>query len=144
MSFKNFFIKTINTFFIIVTLVSVAMGVSGLIFAPDAAFSYGILFSPVIFGLLSVLPHFVFYSKKELSFKAQILRAILHLFLLEILLVSFVMIVNKISFINMIPIIIAIFIVDVLVHLISWGLDCRLAASLNESLKQLQTQNGGR
>lgn len=138
MSFTEYLKQTISNFFIVVTLVSVAMATAGLIVSPDTRFSYAVLYSPFLFGLISVLPSLVFYSKKELSLKAQLIRNILHLLLIEILIVSALKLLNNISLVESVALMISILIVYVLATFITWLLDSRLANSLTKSLRNLQ------
>jgi uncharacterized membrane protein len=126
-------------FFIIVTCVSVVIGTLGLIYEPSKRFGYEAYFSPLIFGAISTISSFVTYSKKELTIRQMIFRNVLQLLVLECLILttgySFgimkdTMILTSVA--------LSIIIVFVIVHLISWIIDFKTAANLNDSLKVYQ------
>ena len=71
--------NNIMSFFIIVTLVNIAIFVSGMILAPEEKLSYSAFIVPVIDGILGVIPGLVMYSKRELTVKQIIVRDIIQL-----------------------------------------------------------------
>jgi hypothetical protein len=76
-------------YFIITTCVTAAIAVMGLSLDPAARFGYEAFFSPLIFGLVGLLPSFVTYSRKELSFRQTLIRKALHIIVLEAMLLAF-------------------------------------------------------
>lgn len=54
-----------------------------LVFDPDSVFGMDYLGKMFLFALAGDLPSLVFYSKRELSHKEQVVRKLIHLFLLE-------------------------------------------------------------
>jgi Ca2+/Na+ antiporter len=83
MSFTEFTQKILRNYFIIVTGIIVVIALLGSSFYPEDSLRYNAFFSPLIYGAVAVLPSFVLYSKKELTFKQMLFRRILHFGLLE-------------------------------------------------------------
>lgn len=138
MSKSEFMKKTLMSFFIVVTLVNVAMAVLGMIYDKGRTFGYNAFFSPIIFGVLGVLPSIVTYSKRELTFKQMAVRKILQLVLLEAVLILFVLI-NHISETKAIfPFAVSVFVVAVVVQMLLWVLDYNQAKKLNVILDEYQ------
>ncbi len=81
--------NNIMSFFIIVTLVNIAIFVSGMILAPDEKLDYTAFIVPVIDGLLGVIPGLVMYSKRELTVKQIIVRDIIQLASVELIIYFF-------------------------------------------------------
>lgn len=139
MSFNDFFKKCLMDFFIIVTCISVVIGIIGLIYEPNRTFGYEAFFSPLIFGAISILPSFVTYSKKELTIKQMVFRNLLQLLILEclILITGYLLGIMKDERI-LISVGISVIIVYIIVQLISWIIDSKTAAILNKNLKVYQ------
>lgn len=139
MSFNDFLKKCLMNFFIIVTCVSVVIGVIGLIYEPNRRFGYEAYFSPLIFGLISIIPSFVTYSNKELTVKQMIFRNLLQLLVIECLILItgyyFELMKDKMIFVS---VALSIVIVFIIVHLISLIIDYKTAAILTEKLKSYQ------
>jgi hypothetical protein len=66
-----------------------AIGILGMNLEPTARFGYEAYFSPLLFGLISVIPSFAMYARKELSFHQILIRKIIYVILLETLLIIF-------------------------------------------------------
>lgn len=86
MSGKDFLKQMISSFFVVVTLVNIAMAVLGRIYQPGQQFGYDAFLAPVIYGFLSMIPVAVMYSEKELTVKQLYLRKVLQLFSIELIL----------------------------------------------------------
>lgn len=143
MNKRDFLKHILTSFFIVVTLVNIAMAVLGLLYDSNRRFGYEAFFSPIIFGVLGMLPTIVTYSKKELTMKQMLLREVLQLFLLETLLISFVFTNNVIDRFIIIPFAFTVFIIAVMVQFILWGLDCKKAKSLTIELRKYQNDFKG-
>ena len=145
MSPKEFLKEVLSTYFIVVTLVVVCMLVLGTVFQPNQTFGYDVFFSPLLYGLLGVLPMIITYSKKELSIRQTLVRKGLQLLALEGVLMLLGFGSNGLSKDEM-PLIgafaISVFVIFVLVHLISYFLDCGQAARLNRELELLKQSEG--
>lgn len=142
MSIKAFLKRRLLEYCIITTCVTAVTAILGLSISPEVRFGYEAFFSPLLFGLLSLIPSLVMYSRKELSFRQAIIRKVLHLLLLEALLTAFghwngmFQASGDIAFFM-----ITVFAVYILVHLISWQLDRKEAGEINKTLKALQSRS---
>ena len=89
MTKKEFMYHIIRMFFVIVTLINIAMSIVGKIVQPDLTFGYHVLILPVIYAAVSVIPMLVMYSDHELTVKEVIVRKIIQFLLIEVILVIF-------------------------------------------------------
>lgn len=143
MNFKAFLKSCLMDYFIITTCVTAAMAVLGQALDPEARFGYEAFFSPLIFGLISVLPSLITYSPKELSFRQALMRKVLHFIVLEAMLIGFGFWFDVLhdladaAFFSL-----TVFIVYLTVSLISWQSDKKDAGKINQMLKSLQGRNG--
>lgn len=138
---KEFFKSILLSFFIIVTLINIAMFVLGSIFQPELRFGYNAFLSPLIYGLISIIPCMVMYSKKELTVKKLIIRKIIQLLSIEGILGLLVFGFQSPQKENtqlMVSFSISIFVIYVLEHLISWLLDVQTAKRMTEDLQHYQ------
>lgn len=142
MNIKDFLKKCLLEYCIITTCVTAATAILGLTIYPEAKFGYDSFFSPLLFGLLSLVPSSVTYSRKELSYRQTVMRKVLHLLLLEATLTAFGLWTGMfhapadIAFFA-----VTVFIVYLMVHLISWLIDRKEADEINKTLKTLQGKN---
>ena len=142
MTKKEFAIKLLNMFFIVTTLITIVMGVMGLIWERDRLLTYEVMFSPVIIGFISVLPSIVMYSKKELTLRQLVFRKVLHLFLLEIELIAFSKIMGIWNKVIGFPFVISILIVAVFVQVFLWLVGVQRANTITNELKAFQKEYG--
>ncbi len=139
MSFKSFLKKCIAQYFIITTCITAATGILGMNLEPGARFGYEAYFSPLLFGLISVLPSFAMYARKELSFHQMLIRKIIHVLLLEALLIVFGVTAGLLhNLTDSISFAIAVFAVYLIASVISWQLDLKEAGEINNTLKSFQ------
>ena len=139
MSFKTFLKKCLLEFFIITTCVTAAIAILGLTLDSAAKFGYESFFSPLIFGLISLLPSFVTYSRKELSFRQTLIRKVLHITVLESMLIGFGFWAGILhDAVGTSLFALTVFIVYLTVNLISGKLDQKDASEINKTLKSLQ------
>ena len=138
-NFKTFLKRCLLEYFIITTCITAATGVLGLTLDPTAKFGYESYFSPLFFGFVSLIPSFLTYSQKELSFRQTILRKVLHVIALEAILivVGFKVEILRVPA-DALFFALAVFIVYIAVNLISWKLDQKNADEINKKLKSLQ------
>ncbi len=135
---KDFLKSLFTNFFIVVTLVTIAMGILGLTFDADRTFGYEAYFFPLFYSILSMLPAIVMYTKKELSIRKTLLRKLLQLALIEFLLLGF-MIMNGFHEIRLLVTqAIVILLITLSVTGISWLLDIKSARELNKDLVEYQ------
>lgn len=83
MKLKDFLFRQLMLFFILTTLITVAIMILGLVFDPDAELKYDAMASPLVFAALGVLPGMIMYSPRELTIKQVIFRKIIQLLLIE-------------------------------------------------------------
>lgn len=139
MSFIEFSKKMLMRFFIIVTGINVAIAVLGLSFYPKQRLYYDAFFSPIIFGAAAVLPAYVLYSKKELTFRQMLIRRIIHFVLLEMLQIGIAYLTGYMnSFRNIAMLFLAVLAVYLFTSLIAWTIDSRTAVEINKGLQRLQ------
>jgi hypothetical protein len=139
MSLKAFLKKCLIEYFIITTCVTAAIGVLGMSLDPATKFGYEAYFSPLLFGLVSLVPSLATYSRKELTFRQMLIRKLFHFALLETMLIAFghwAGILHGVG--DTASFALAVFIVYLAVSLINWRLDSREASEINKTLKTLQ------
>ena len=76
MSFKQFFIEKLSLFFMLTTLITIAIFVIGSAFDADARFGYAAMMTPLRYAACCVLPTFATYSRRELKKKELIILAL--------------------------------------------------------------------
>lgn len=142
MSLKAFLKRCLMEYFIITTCVTAAIAILGLSLDPAAKLGYEAYFSPLVFGLVSLVPSFITYSRKELSFRQALVRKVFHVIVLEAMLIAFGFWAGILhgavdaSFFGL-----AVFIVYLAVNFISWQLDKKDACEINKTLKSLQDRS---
>ena len=139
MSLKAFLKRCLMEYFIITTCVTAAIAILGLSLDPAAKFGYEAYFSPLLFGLVSLVPSLVTYSRKELTFRQTLIRKLFHFALLEAMLITFghwAEILRGLG--DTASFALTVFIVYLAVNLICWHLDSREASEINKTLKALQ------
>ncbi|MBQ1490578.1 MAG: hypothetical protein IIZ39_01355 [Blautia sp.] len=83
MNFRRFLLHQITLFFMLSTLITVAVSLMGSMFDSEARFGYDVLLEPLQYAALCLLPTFVTWSRRELSLKELLWRKALMLLLLE-------------------------------------------------------------
>ena len=83
MEFKRFLINKLILFFMLSTLITVAVSLIGTAYDSDARFGYNALLTPIEYAALCMLPTFVTWSRRELTAKELLTRKALLLVLLE-------------------------------------------------------------
>lgn len=85
MNLKNKFVRAINLYFMLVTLITILMMALGMTFDGERTFSYSAYASPLIYAAIGVIPVFIQGNEKELSVKRLVLRRITGLAIIEII-----------------------------------------------------------
>lgn len=133
-----------GSYFISVTLINVAIYVTGTMFRPEQKFGYDAFLSPLIFGFLTVIPSFIMYSKKELTVRQLLFRKGIQL-LLDIVIVLAVIFagneMNRDTVNAAVGVSVSIVIVFAAVLGIEWLLERRTAKELTEQLSAFQERN---
>ena len=83
MSLPQLLIKKLSLFFMLSTLITVAVSLIGSHFDSEAGLSYHALLSPLFYAACCVLPSFVTYSGRELKPREWVLRVALQFVLTE-------------------------------------------------------------
>ena len=141
---KELFDKMFRTYFVLVTLINVAIFVSGSITQPDSRFGYSVFIMPLLYALAGILPQLVMYSRHELSIKEILLRKLIQLLLIELLVNGIILSENALrpeytSIIKTISI--CIVLVFILANVISWIMDYTSAQKLTRDLAEFQAKN---
>lgn len=143
MDYRTFFTtKVMMSFFVSVVCITLAMGLFGILFEPNARFGYEAFFSPLLFGALATLPMQVTYSKRELSVVQTATRNIIHFVLLEAVILTTLLVLDILNGYWMtISMGVSISIIYASVHAILWLHDSRVATQLNGALRTMQNTN---
>ena len=81
------------------------------------------------------------YSKKELTIKQTIIRALMHLILLEAIILASLYLVGLLTSLSMaVSLGVSILLIDLTVNLVLWIQDSRTAKQFNEALVKLQKE----
>lgn len=142
MEFKRFIINKLILFFMLSTLIAVAVALIGSAFDPEGKLSYGVLLIPIEYAALCMLPTLVTYSKRELSPKALLVRKAIMLILLEavMMLIAFTSRVIDTSRVEVILVIAgSVLVIFVLVNLFTWLKDSAEAKKLNRDLEKFRS-----
>lgn len=132
------------SFFIIVTLVNIAIFICGIVLAPDEKLGYTAFIVPVIDGLLGVIPGLVMYSKRELTVRQMIVRDIIQLLSIELIILVFTFGFSGFSNVDVskfLAIVLSVAFVYVGVVVIMYLLDFRTAKKMTDDLKAFQKSN---
>ena len=143
MSFKEHLKAVMSQFFVIATLINLAIFILGEIFRPDDKFGYEAFLSPLIYAAISLVPMLCMYSKKELTIKQHIFRELLQLISIEIILIFLGLGAKCLEPENLAltaSFALSIFIIYVLVYVIAWLLDLNTAKQINTDLKSFQSK----
>lgn len=141
MEFKRFLVNKLILFFMLSTLITVAIFLIGVMFDADARFGYQAFLAPIEYAALCMLPTFVTWSKRELSPKQMLLRKTLMLVLLEaeILFFAFTSDVIDTARAEVVLVIAgSVLVIFVLVNLFLWLKDSAEAKKLNRDLESFQ------
>lgn len=144
MGFKHFLIRRLSLFFVLTTLITVAICVVGSIFDADAHFGYASMMTPLRYAACCVLPTFVTYSKRELKPKELMIRMLLELVLIEAVMLALafnspVIDTGRTSVVLVIAG--SVLAVYVMARVFSWLRDFAEAKDLNAQLVRFQQMN---
>ena len=137
--FKRFIINKLILFFMLSTLIAVAVSLTGSAFDPEGSLGYGAFLVPIKYAALCMLPTLVMYSKRELSPKAMLIRKAIMLVLLEgvMLFIAFTSdVIDTENAAVVITIAVSVLVIFVLVNLFIWLKDSAEAKKLNRDLEK--------
>ena len=141
MDLKRFLINRLILFFILSTLIAVAVSLIGSVFDADASLSYGSLLMPMEYAALCMLPTLVIYSRSELTPKAMLLRKALMLVLLEgvILFIAFTSPgIDTGSAGVVLALAVSVLVIFVLANFLLWLKDSAEAKTMNRDLEKFR------
>lgn len=133
--------NNLMSFFIIVTLVNIAIFICGIVLAPDENLGYTAFIVPVIDGLLGTIPGLVMYSKRELTVRQMIIRDIIQLLSIELIIIVFTFGFSGFSNVEipkLIAVVLSVAFVYAGVVFIMYLLDFRTAKKMTDDLKAFQ------
>ncbi|SEP55247.1 DUF3021 family protein [Butyrivibrio sp. TB] len=131
----------LNSFFITVTLINLAMLILGKLLEPEQVFGYEAFMYPLIYGLIGTIPSIVIRDKKELSVKQELIRKVMNMLLIIVLMLAFMFGGREITselIAAAVGVAISIVIIFVLVNLIIWWFDLKTAKDMTEDLLMYQ------
>lgn len=131
----------LNSFFITVTLINLAMLILGKLLEPEQVFGYEAFMYPLIYGLIGTIPSIVIRDKKELSVKQELIRKVMNMLLIIVLMLAFMFGGREITselIAAAVGVAISIVIIFVLVNLIIWWFDLKTAKDMTEDLLKYQ------
>ncbi|MBR4635216.1 MAG: DUF3021 family protein [Clostridia bacterium] len=141
MEFKRFIINKLILFFMLSTLIAVAVSLTGSAFDPDGKLGYGAFLVPIEYAALCLLPTLVTYSKRELPPRALLVRKLIMLILLEgvMLFIAFTSSVIDTSRADVVLVIAgSVLVIFVLANLFTWLKDSAEAKKLNRDLENFR------
>ncbi|MBQ5487354.1 MAG: DUF3021 family protein [Clostridia bacterium] len=144
MDIKRFIINKLILFFMLSTLITVAVALIGSAFAGEKSIGYKTMLMPIGYAALCMLPTFVTYSKRELSLKEMLLRKALMLVLLEgvmMLIVFTSPVIDSSDIRAVLTIAASVLVIFVLVNLFLWLKDSAEAKKMNRDLKKFLQQH---
>ena len=136
---------TMRSFFIIVTLINVAMLVIGKVLRPDQQFGYEAFAYPLIYGAITSIPGLFMGTTKEMSVAQAVIREIIQLMLIIVVLLVIMFggnIMNKDNLLPALSVVASVIVVFGLVNLIRWVLDKRTAEKMTADLEAYQRTFG--
>ncbi len=141
MSGKEFVNSIITSYFMLVTLITVAMLILGSVFETGESFGYEVFAYPLIYGVCGAISQGIMYSKKELTIKEVIIRKVIQLIFLEIVIPTVAFGGSDVLRTQpqvVVGMVISILVIFVLTHIIDWVLDSLSAKKMTEDLVRFQ------
>ncbi len=141
MEFKRFLVDKLSLFFMLSTLITIAVSLIGSLFDSTAVLDYGSLLTPVKYAGLCLLPTLVTWSGHELSLRELLVRKALMLVLLEGVIMCIAWTSPVIDTGNLQVVLTlgaSVLVIFLLVNLFLWLRDSAEARKMNEDLAMLQ------
>ncbi len=137
---------SLESFFISVTLINIAMLVLGMILRPGQRFGYEVFVYPLLYGLIGAVPPLIINVDRELSVRQVIIRKIFQMLLICVLLVAFIFggsPLNRETCISAACVALSVVLIYMAVNVISWFLDLKAARKMTADLMEFQKKNNG-
>lgn len=145
MNFKQFFVEKLSLFFMLTTLITIAIFVVGSAFDAEAHFGYDAMLTPLRYAACCVLPTFATYSRRELKKKELIARMALELILIEAVMLFFAFTSPAIDTTRISVVLVitgSVLIIYVMARLFSWLRESAEAKVMNEDLLRFRQLHG--
>lgn len=136
----------INTYFMLVTMISGVMALLGIYFMPDASFGYEAFWTPLIYAAFGTLPNIIMYAKRELTMKQLLIRKTIQLVFVEVIVIAVAVpaeIIDAVKTEVIVALAISILVVYILTHLIEWFQNCAVAKQMTQELLSFQQKHEG-
>ncbi len=143
---KDFLIRTLRLYTLLVTLITVAMMILGSLLDRDRVFGYDAFLSPLIYALIGTAATMVTRSEKELSVRSLIIRKAVSLLLIEGAILFIALNADTIPTDRswVVPALaLGIFVIFVLTHVILYFADRKEAEKLSAELLRYQEKQAG-
>ena len=139
---KEIMKKLAEVFLICHFLISIAIGMCGMILGPDTKLGYADMFVPTLMAFLCTLPTLLTIQPEKLTIKQIVLRKILQILIVEVIVLSMVHFgfhgINSIG--GAFTVAVFVLLVFAGVSLIDWAKGSIEAEDLNRRLAQLQKE----
>ena len=145
MSIKQFIVRKLGLFFMLSTLITVAIYLLGSHFDGEARFGYDGFLSPLLYAGCCVLPSLVTWSKQELKPRELILRELIQFLLTEavvLFLASRSRTIDTSRPAVVLGIAGSVLVIYLLVFLFSWLVNSAQAKQVNQELQAFQRLHG--
>lgn len=143
---KDFLIRALRLYTLLVTLITVAMMILGSLLDRDRVFGYDAFLSPLIYALIGTAATMVTRSEKELSVRSLIIRKAVSLLLIEGAILFIALNADTIPTNRawVVPALaLGVFAVFVLTHVILYFADRKEAEKLSAELLRYQEKQAG-
>lgn len=136
---NGFFTRFIVSACVITTCISLMEGLLGSLFLPDRMLGFRAFFVPPLFGLLTALTGLVVESRRELTVRQMLFRMLLQLLLIEGMIFGINCLAgNSYSWKMAVALALGILAVFVLVYVVMWQNERRVAEAFNKRLAAMQ------
>ena len=145
MSIKQFIVRKLGLFFMLSTLITVAIYLLGSHFDGEARFGYDALLSPLTYAGCCVLPGFVTFSRREPKPRELLLRRALRFVLTEAVVLFLAFRSRTIDTSRpavLLGIAGSVLVIYLLVFLFSWLVNSAQAKQVNQELQAFQRLHG--
>jgi uncharacterized membrane protein len=139
MKLSEFIKGMIQDFFVIFGSIIIIITILRQFFYPDMAFDLKSIYILMTFSLIGALTGFILYSPYDVSERNMRIRIVLHFLALEIILISLGSIIGAVnSALSAIILALEIAVIYIIVRLLAWQKDKKVADSINEKLRSLK------
>lgn len=140
MELKDIFKRALKDYFIIVTLICLAMFIIGALCFPEEKIGYEAFEAPLLYALFGVIPMAVMYSRKELSVKQFVFRKVIQLISIEAIIIAVLCGGDYLPMTlpSVFGLAVLVAVIFVLTHVIEYLLDAKRASDLTKELSDYQ------